>query len=221
MTRYKKQDPELTRRKFINAAMGGAAAIGTLSLISTLGGAKPVFRLTPALAPPMEGDVLVHADPSRYGEPVKVSDLGLQLVRAWPQGKDKNGSPVIRDQDPTSVLAIFKYPAGQIQAPTNMEGTIDGQIVAYGDRCQHAGCNVGNNDQKPGLMNCPCHSGQYDPKLGGKVIGGPPPAPLAQLPIKLDGDKIVATGFFLSKPYGFNTEDDWTKYTAQVKELLS
>ena len=94
MTRYKKQDPELTRRKFINAALGGTAAVGTISLISTLGAAKPAFRLTPALAPPLAGDILVHADPSRYGKAVKVADLSEQLVRAWPQGKDKNGSPV-------------------------------------------------------------------------------------------------------------------------------
>lgn len=221
MTRYKRQDPELTRRKFINVAMGGAAAVGTVSLVSALGSAKPVFRLTPELAPPMSGDVIVHADPSRYGEPVKVSDLSAdKLVRAWPMGKTSDGGTVIRDKDPTSVLALYRFPKGQIVEPTKLDATIDGEIVAYGDRCTHAGCNVGDNAQQPGLMNCPCHSGQYDPKQGCKVIGGPPPHPLPQLPIKLQGNQIVATGFFLSIPYGFNKEEDWEQYTEQVKEAL-
>ncbi|WP_412027991.1 Rieske 2Fe-2S domain-containing protein [Deinococcus yunweiensis] len=221
MTRYKRQDPELTRRRFINVAMGGAAAVGTVSLVSALGSAKPVFRLTPELAPPMSGDVIVHADPSRYGEPVKVSDLSAdKLVRAWGMGKTSDGGTVIRDKDPTSVLALYRFPKGQIVEPTNLEATIDGEIVAYGDRCTHAGCNVGDNAQQPGLMNCPCHSGQYDPKQGCKVVGGPPPHPLPQLPIKLQGDQIVATGFFLSVPYGFNKEEDWKQYTEQVKEAL-
>ncbi|PNY81794.1 Rieske (2Fe-2S) protein [Deinococcus koreensis] len=221
MTRYKRQDPELTRRKFINAAMGGAAAVGGISLISTLGAAKPAFRLTPQLAPPLAGDIIVHSDPSRYGEPVKVSDLSEQLVRAWPAFKDEGGKLVVRDQDPTSVLAVYRFPKGQIVEPTNLEATIDGEIVAYGDRCTHAGCNVEDNKQQPGLMNCPCHSGQYDPKQGCKVIGGPPPHPLPQLPIKLEGEQLVVTGFFMSVPYGYSKEEDWKRYTEQVQEALS
>ena len=46
-------------------------------------------------------------------------------------------------------------------------------------------------------------------------------APLPQLPIKLEGDKLVATGFFVSRPFGYATDEDWVKYTEQVKELLS
>ena len=47
MTRYKKQDPEIKRCKFINAAMGTSAVVGVLILVSALGSSKPVFRLTP------------------------------------------------------------------------------------------------------------------------------------------------------------------------------
>ncbi|MFD2610323.1 Rieske (2Fe-2S) protein [Deinococcus taklimakanensis] len=223
MTRYKREDPEITRRKFINAALGASAAVGTVSLLSTLGGANPVFRLTPKKAPPMPGDVLVHAVGEKAGQPVTVADLGEELVRAWPMGKDKEGNDVVRDGEPTGILAIYKFPAGEIKAPTRLEGTIDGQIVAYSDRCTHAGCNVGEGKAPSGkgIMNCPCHSGQYEPREGCKVIGGPPPAPLPQLPIKLEGDKLVATSFFVSRPFGYATDEDWVKYTEQVKELLS
>lgn len=219
MTRYKKEDPEITRRKFINAAFGASATVGVVGLVSALGGANPVFRLTPKKAPPMKGDVLVHAAGDQVGQPIKISELSEKIVRAWPMGKDKDGNAVVRDGDPTSILAIFKFPKGEIKEPTKLDATVDGEIVVYGDRCTHAGCNV--EDGSSGIMNCPCHSGQYDPKQGCKVVGGPPPHPLPQLPIKLENDQLVVTGFFLSVPYGYSTEADWEKYTKQVEDLLS
>ena len=220
MTRYKKQDPEITRRRFINTALGASAAVGGLSLISTLGGANPVFRLTPEKAPPMEGDILVHADPAKFGQPIKVSELSEKLIRAWPQGKDpKTGAAVVRNGDPTSILAIYRFPKGELKEPTKLDATVDGEIVVYGNRCTHAGCNV--EDGPKGIMNCPCHSGQYDAKRGCVVVGGPPEHPLPQLPVKVEGDQLVATGFFLSEPYGYHTEEDWQKYTEKVEELLS
>lgn len=37
MTRYKRKDPEITRRKFINVAVGTTAAVGGVSFLSALG----------------------------------------------------------------------------------------------------------------------------------------------------------------------------------------
>ncbi|OLV19020.1 ubiquinol-cytochrome c reductase iron-sulfur subunit [Deinococcus marmoris] len=221
MTRYRKQDPEITRRRFINAAMGTTATVGIVSLVGVLGTANPIFRLTRDKMPPVPGDILVHAEPSREGQLVKVSDLSEKLVRAWPQGKAEDGSPLIRKGDPNNVLCIFRFPKGQIVAPTVMEATIDSEIVAYSDICTHAGCSVANDDQNVGDMKCPCHSGQYDPKRGCKVIGGPPPRPLAQLPIKMDGDNLVVGDFFLEFPYPFLTEQEWQARITAVKSQLA
>ncbi|GGO41240.1 ubiquinol-cytochrome c reductase iron-sulfur subunit [Deinococcus humi] len=220
MTRYRKQDPEMTRRRFINAAMGTTATVGIVSLVGVLGTANPVFRLTRDKMPPVEGDVLVHASASKEGEIIKPSELSEQLIRAWPMGKDKEGNNLIRKGDPNNVLAVFRYPKGQIVAPTNLEATIDGEIVAYSDICTHAGCSVSDDDQQEGQMKCPCHSGQYDPKRGCIVVGGPPPRPLAQLPIKMDGDKLVVAGFFLENPYPF-TEAEWEARKEAVKAQLA
>ncbi|GBF05992.1 rieske region [Deinococcus aerius] len=217
MTRYKRQDPEITRRKFINVAMGTTAAVGGVSLLSTLGAANPVFRLTANKMPPQAGDILVHAQESKEGQPIRIADLGPQLVRAWPQGKDENGDPVIRKGDPNNILALYRFPKGQLVAPTNLDATIDGETVAYSDICTHAGCSVGDSDINAGEMKCPCHSGQYDPKRGCIVIGGPPPRPLAQLPIKLEGDNLVVTGFFLTYPYPYTNENEWESIKKEVE----
>jgi rieske iron-sulfur protein len=220
MTRYRRQDPEITRRKFINVAMGTTATVGVVSLVGVLGTANPVFRLTRDKMPPVPGDILVHASASQEGQPIKISELSEQLVRAWPMGKDKEGKNLIRKGDPNNVLAVYRFPQGQIVAPTNMEATISGEIVAYSDVCTHAGCSVSDDDQQQGQMKCPCHSGQYDPKRGCKVIGGPPPRPLAQLPIKQEGDQLVVADFFLENPYPF-TEAEWEARIEAVKAQLA
>ncbi|RJF72066.1 ubiquinol-cytochrome c reductase iron-sulfur subunit [Deinococcus cavernae] len=221
MTRYKKNDPEITRRKFINTAVGASAAVGGLALVSTLGGANPVFRLTRDKMPPVPGDVLIHAEGAKSGQPVTAADLSEKLTRAWPQGKDKEGNPLVRNGDPNNILAVYKFPPGQLVAPTNLESTIDGQIVAYSDICTHAGCSVSDDDQKAGQMKCPCHSGQYDPKQGCKVVGGPPPRALAQLPLKMDADKIVVGDYFLTMPYPFLHEEEWEARKKAVEDALS
>ncbi|EYB66981.1 Rieske (2Fe-2S) protein [Deinococcus phoenicis] len=220
MTRYKRQDPEITRRKFINVAMGTTAAVGGVSLLSTLGAANPIFRLTRDKMPPLKGDILVHAEASKEGQPIRISDLSDQLVRAWPMGKGENGENVIRKGDPNNILALYRFPQGQIVAPTNLEATIGGETVAYSDVCTHAGCSVADSDQGDG-MKCPCHSGQYDPKRGCVVIGGPPPRPLAQLPIKLEGDNLVVTGFFLAMPYPYTSEAEWESFKKEVEDQLA
>lgn len=232
MTRYKKQDPEISRRKFINVAMGATAAVGGVSLLSVLGTAHPMFRLTADKMPPLPGDILVHAGGEKAGQAVSTADLSNEITRAWPRGKDKDGNMVTRDAEPNNILALYKYPKGGLIAagkPTesgklsvlDMAGTIDGQIVCYSDKCTHAGCNVSDNTDLAKGMNCPCHSGQYDPKGGCVVIGGPPPRPLAQLPIKLEGNEIVVTGFFNINPYGYAAESDWEKMKEILEEEMS
>ncbi|MFB9990566.1 ubiquinol-cytochrome c reductase iron-sulfur subunit [Deinococcus oregonensis] len=220
MTRYKRKDPEMTRRKFINAAMGGTVAVGGISLLITLGTANPVFRLTRDKMPPLKGDILVHAEESKEGQPIKISDLSDQLVRAWPMGKGEDGSNVIRKGDPNNILALYRFPKGQIVAPTVLEATVDGEVVAYSDVCTHAGCSVADSEQGDG-MKCPCHSGQYDPKRGCVVIGGPPPRPLTQLPIKADGEGLVVTDFFIKMPYPYQHEAEWEAFKKEVEDQLA
>jgi len=39
------------------------------------------------------------------------------------------------------------------------------------------------------IIWCACHNGQYD--LNGKVISGPPPAPLTEYTVHLRDDQVV------------------------------
>jgi cytochrome b6-f complex iron-sulfur subunit len=63
-----------------------------------------------------------------------------------------------------------------------------GQFIALTAVCTHLGCIVKWLPDK-GEFLCPCHAGRYSPT--GKVLGGPPPAPLESYPVSVREDKIV------------------------------
>lgn len=64
---------------------------------------------------------------------------------------------------------------------------VAGKIEALSAICTHEGCVVVWEAERK-LILCPCHSGVFD-QLG-EVVGGPPPAPLIQLPVRVDGGKV-------------------------------
>ena len=61
-------------------------------------------------------------------------------------------------------------------------------LVAFSAVCSHLGCAVKwvRRDQE---FVCPCHGGRFDAR--GRVVGGPPPAPLMAIPVSSDGSKVV------------------------------
>ena len=63
----------------------------------------------------------------------------------------------------------------------------DSAVVALSSVCTHLGCRVSWDAEKR-VLRCPCHGGVFDPT--GAVRGGPPPAPLAALPTRIDGDQV-------------------------------
>ena len=70
----------------------------------------------------------------------------------------------------------------------------DQGLLALSSQCTHLGCSV-NWDGGLKEFVCPCHGGRYDSL--GRPKAGPPPAPLAVLPLRVEGGFIqvaVETG---------------------------
>lgn len=61
-------------------------------------------------------------------------------------------------------------------------------FVALSKVCTHLGCLVEYEKDKNRLV-CPCHAGTYD--LEGKVLSGPPPRPLPQVALKVEGEQLI------------------------------
>ncbi len=68
---------------------------------------------------------------------------------------------------------------------------VEGEIEVLSAICTHEGCTVAWDKEKK-IILCPCHAGEYD--RHGKVLGGPPPAPLIQLPVRIENGKIYVVG---------------------------
>ena len=62
------------------------------------------------------------------------------------------------------------------------------EVRAFDSTCTHLGCRTRFNPESM-QIECPCHGGVYDIK--GNVISGPPPAPLASLPTRVEHDQVL------------------------------
>ncbi|MBV9486360.1 MAG: DoxX family membrane protein [Frankiaceae bacterium] len=61
-------------------------------------------------------------------------------------------------------------------------------FVAFSAVCTHAGCSVGF-DSSSQEFRCPCHGGRFDAGSG-RVLGGPPPAPLRRIAVHVVNNEI-------------------------------
>jgi len=57
--------------------------------------------------------------------------------------------------------------------------------------CTHAGCTVNYNNSLHEFI-CPCHGGTYN--INGAVLSGPPPSPLAQYTVTVNGNILTVKG---------------------------
>ncbi len=65
-----------------------------------------------------------------------------------------------------------------------------GEVKVFSSICTHLGCHV-TWDQTAGNFLCPCHLGRFDSE--GRVIAGPPPAPLPSFPVRVAGADVYVT----------------------------
>lgn len=63
-----------------------------------------------------------------------------------------------------------------------------GGVRVLDSTCTHLGCRTRYDAQAQRFL-CPCHGGAYD--LDGRVLDGPPPAPLRRLEARVDGTDVV------------------------------
>jgi Rieske Fe-S protein len=111
----------------------------------------------------------------RFMMPPPVAESAVNQVSA---GK-------VADLKPNSAR-IFRFGS----RPALLVRTADGQFRAFSAVCTHLNCTVQYNDQSRQIW-CACHNGLFD--LNGKVVGGPPPKPLEQFAVHVQGDEVVVT----------------------------
>jgi cytochrome b6-f complex iron-sulfur subunit len=71
--------------------------------------------------------------------------------------------------------------------PVILIKTAEGNLKAFSATCTHLDCTV-QYKKELGLIWCACHNGKYD--LSGRNVSGPPPRPLDEYRVTLQGDEI-------------------------------
>ncbi|WP_458189611.1 Rieske (2Fe-2S) protein [Haladaptatus sp. NG-WS-4] len=175
---------ELVRRDYakILATMGGLTAMGSL--------AAPLAGLTKVFERKYTGPV--------YSDGVALIDEAGEYIT---ENRLKNGEfmtvfPEPRPGIEKAPTLLVRHPEDQYGGDTKTEFTVSG-YAAYSKVCTHAGCMVSEHEGDAAV--CPCHFGKFALKEGAKVVGGPPPRPLPQLPLTLSSNgNLIATGDFIA-----------------------
>lgn len=91
---------------------------------------------------------------------------------------------------PVGGVKLFRYPTPQDSVI--MVRKVDGQLVAYSQKCTHLSCAVYYSKDK-NRLECPCHEGYFSIDTG-RVLQGPPPRPLPRIRVTERGGQVYATG---------------------------
>ncbi|GAA5338878.1 ubiquinol-cytochrome c reductase iron-sulfur subunit [Thermus antranikianii] len=184
------------RRLFLKAAIGTGIGLSLVSAFYVGASLRPKAEVTPEKEPLKPGDILVYAQGGGEPKPIRPEELkpGDPFVLAYPMDPK---TKVVKSGEAKNTVLVVRYTPDELSPETAQNG-VEG-IVAYSAVCTHLGCIVSQwvADKKAGL--CPCHGGIYDLAHGAKVIAGPPPRPVPQLPLKVEEGVLVAAGEFLGE----------------------
>lgn len=110
----------------------------------------------------------------------------------WPPSRQLAGG-----SEPVEVGKVEDFPVGQGKVvpvndkPVVIVNTAQGGTKAFSAICTHLAC-IAEWDSKRQVILCPCHDGRFNP-VNGAVISGPPPTPLPELKLVVEGGAVYVS----------------------------
>jgi len=180
----------ISRRKLLGmAGAAGAAGLGAATVIP-LASLGPATRGVLQPSPWKDGVRLID----EQGRAVLRSMLETgSILTAFAEGSDHRNL--------ASSVAVIRVDPAMLELPDDRAAWAPDGFMAFTRICPHAQCAVGifrypldpANSPGPALV-CPCHYSTFDVNRGGRVIFGPASRDLPQLPIRFEGEGLVAAG---------------------------
>ena len=185
-------DPLAAASRSRRAVLEVGLSVG-LGLTTVAIAADAATAAEPAKSPPQPGDRLSYMSGPNKGQIIKAADLkvGDQQVLAFPMDPATNQPRSGTRLNQALVIRIDPASLDEEMKAASADG-----IVAFSAVCTHQGCPVNMYKKDKDVLFCSCHGSEFDPKAGGKVVGGPAPRRLATLPIKVEDGVIVVAGGF-------------------------
>ncbi|MGW6839172.1 Rieske (2Fe-2S) protein [Streptomyces sp. NPDC054949] len=117
---------------------------------------------------------------------------GVTLAACSTETNSAGGSPAV-PTEPVELGAASEVPVGGSKLFRERKLVVscpaEGRYKAFSAQCTHAGCVLDKIVEGEG--NCPCHGSRFDVATG-KVLRGPATAPLPEVPVKVEGGRLVA-----------------------------
>jgi len=118
--------------------------------------------------------------------------LGAAWVGTWLQTQLFPATNTSQEAVPVSFL-LSELPVGGTKVITYGGVSVlvlrtKESLRAFSLVCTHLGCTVQWQKDKKEFY-CPCHDGRFDEF--GDVLSGPPPIPLEQFPVQVEGDTVT------------------------------
>ncbi len=167
----------LGRRALVSAAVGSACLAGLTALLGrALHAATPVPRAAAGGG----------ADQRSSGP----RDHPANQPSPHPAGRPPPGMQAVTDVASVGIGQGVRFSDPATGQPAWLIRSGARRYDAFSAVCTHAGCTV-NYDPPSKQFVCPCHGGTYSAS-DGRVLGGPPPSPLARIKVALSGKKVYA-----------------------------
>lgn len=144
---------------------------------------------------PIAGDLLVRVvGAAESAEPLRPDDITPAAPQLLAWSKDPV-SGTVRDGSRLNQILLLRLDPETLDAETLARAASG--VLAFSATCTHAQCPVTEWRQEAGILHCPCHGSEFDPRAGGKVVGGPALRRLPALPLRLsaEGGLEVAQSF--------------------------
>jgi cytochrome b6-f complex iron-sulfur subunit len=155
-----------TRRTFtLTAIAAGAAAFASVA------GAALSFALSPIVRKRSVPGAALDLGAAKDFDAVARGTAGAAEVVV--ERKVEDGYMTRRVKERLAVVRDASSPSG---------------LAAVSTTCTHLGCGVAWSAERKAFL-CPCHGGVYG--ADGRVLGGPPPRPLARAPIAVAGGRVM------------------------------
>lgn len=180
--------PAVGRRTALKAAIALGVGIG-LPRPMALG------QDDQAMLRPQAGDWLVKiGDAGLTPLAPEATPVASQQTMAWSM---EPRSRIVRSGSRLNPVLLLRFDPDTLAAETRAHAA--GGVVAYTAICTHNGCELTDWLDEDQTLSCPCHATKFDPKNGARVIDGPAPRPLPDLPLALAEGRLVVSRSFTSR----------------------